>query len=116
MPVGARMHGVDDLQTLRKVRRSVQAWKNYEKEAATIRELIRAHKILPCNDLLDERADTLAFLREAGLQARFREEGLMQDRGLLLQSRRSCPHGRHGVLPRLPPQWQVRVVIRRRCR
>jgi len=52
------------------------------REGSRDHELIRAHKISPGNDLLDEREDTLAFLREAGLQARFREEGLMQDRGL----------------------------------
>ncbi len=65
------------------------SWKNYEKEAAAIRELIRAHKTSPGNDLLEVACGTGKHAQQ--LENDFSIVGTDLNEDMLRIARRRCP-------------------------
>jgi ubiquinone/menaquinone biosynthesis C-methylase UbiE len=89
MAAGARMHEQTIFKTLAKYYDLFYGWKDYEKEAATIRELIRAHKTSPGNDLLEVACGTGKHAQQ--LKTDFKIVGTDLNDAMLRIARRRCP-------------------------
>ena len=111
MAAGARMHEQTIFKTLAKYYDLFYGWKNYEKEAATIRELIHAHKTSPGNDLLEVACGTGKHAKR--LKNDFKIVGTDLNDAMLRIARRRCPDVtfRHADMVSLDLDRQFDVLL-----